>query len=204
MKMRILLSLILVVFLSTMVVAIPVLDQGNTPDGAWGGGVSVNATELSAQTFTQGAGLNYVTSIWVGEYQAGSLPWEVTLELRDGATGVNPLTDLPLLGSVTKTFTAAGTWQDWFRFDLPYVPVTPGNSYTFVLKGTGVGTQLVLLSTTDTYSGGNRQYSGDGGTSWSNSFGQDLTFRTYSDAVPEPATICLLGLGGLALLRKRS
>jgi len=169
------------------------------------GAITVNVPQNSAQIFTQGAGLNYLGAIWVNDYEQtfDTYPYGVTLQLFNGVA-TDPLT-LPLLHAQTKTFTASPhTTGDggWFKFDLPYIPVTPGNQYTFALKGTGVGNAVLSLYNANAYAGGYRQNSTDGGASWSNAFdNQDLTFRTYSDAVPEPAMMGLLAMSGLFAVR---
>ena len=180
MKKRIL-SLLLVVFLTSVVMAAdPVLDV-NQP--LVSSALTCNATENLGQSFTQGSGLVFLTSIWVQNYAWEVYPWEVTMELRDGLTeGVgNPMVELPLLASVTKTFTELPA-DDWYQFDFPNIPVTPGNDYTFLCRGTGTGKAVLSITTYDSYSG-HQTYSGDGGAHWAET-SYDMTFKTWG--LPEP------------------
>ena len=55
--------------------------------------------------------------------------------------------------------------------------------------------------TVNGYEGGMSLVSYNQGASWGLDGSKETIFRTYG--VPEPITICLLGLGGLAVLRKR-
>jgi hypothetical protein len=162
------------------------LDQANTEVNT---GFSVGVGEIMGQSFTQGAGLNYLTAIEIRYYGWETLPLTATLELRE-STGGNPEGGA-LLASVTKTFTGPFTYTDpetWLRWDFPDIAVTPGRQYTFLYRPT-VGAMGAAYNNSgqfpwmdDVYAGGSLMTSWDGGAFYNQYFGWDMGFKTYASS----------------------
>jgi len=176
---------------------VTVLDISVNVSQAPYGGPSDGQTILS-QSFTPNFPLLAAVELRYWGYE--NLPMTARMDIRapggtwDGGT---------LLGSKTATFPGPMTYADpetWVRWTFdPPIEVVPGNPYILfytVLSGSmGTG-----HSTSDVYAGGILVMSFNNGASWNLYYGQDECFKTYTE-VPAPATLALLGLGGLVLLR---
>jgi hypothetical protein len=209
MKKKIWLSMVTVIVVGILSTAsrATILDQSQEILTA---GISVNNNEHTAQGFLHddpGAlGLD-LAEIWVKDviHGADSYPLDITLEIRNGAS-VDP-TVLTIAHTEDFTLTAA-PGDEWHKFIFASpVALTTGGTYTFRLKGAAgnTGTTVFGINTAPSYGGTGLilSTSANGGASWGapGGFQYDMTFRTY--LVPEPATLGLLALGSLVLIRSR-
>ncbi|MBS1700638.1 MAG: PEP-CTERM sorting domain-containing protein [Armatimonadetes bacterium] len=84
------------------------------------------------------------------------------------------------------------------------IPMTVGGHYGVVVDLSGSTSQSVhYMGNTTGNPSGNGYWSGDDGATWNDFPGLSTEFKATFSSVPEPASMAVLGVGALALLRRR-
>ena len=184
-----------------------ILDQSQEGATGW---FNYRPDYWNGQSFTPT--LPYLCAIEGHFYPGSSVTGDFTVEIWQHNPNYN-LYDDPRLGTapiVSKTITSIVTGQpdNWIRweFDEPVdVSGYTGSQPLMILWTTPDAGPATPYHTGDPYAGGWRYWLIDTGSTWTwtQYSGHDMMFRTYGDVVPEPMTIVLLGLGALALRRRR-
>lgn len=92
--------------------------------------------------------------------------------------------------------------SDFITVDLgSTVNLDENSGYAFLLSwDTNSGNDIFIGVNSQTYDGGILWIENEGVV---NAFGQDMTFYLQGEAVPEPGSLALLGIGGLSMLYRR-
>lgn len=130
---------------------------------------------------------------------------DLLVDVRTVAAGHVPQQDSGVLGSATVPKASVGTGYDWVSVPIGPVPVEAGDELAIVLQANYVSSveQYRWLGSYDTtYAGTSHYRPGHTDGSWNGTGAATLTgdvgFRTYVEPVPEPATVALLAIGGVA------
>lgn len=198
----------------------------NTPvvENIFGYGAQTTANNVMADDFTVGAGGMLVTSLTFFSYQTGVTAPSITS--ASWAIGAAPTTSLVATAASTSWWAPNGvgvyrvTSTDFsgstrriqrVDIDIPDVVLAAGTHFlSFNFAGTGTsGPWAPPLPTSNAVYGRNAMQSIANGAfaavkvDAAGTMGADLAFVVRGQAVPEPATMAVLGLGAAALLRRR-
>ncbi len=106
-------------------------------------------------------------------------------------------------GSALYTSTVSWTTAQVFQFSAINLTLTTGTQYFGVINFDGYSGESIHYNGNQTsYSAGNGWWQDSAGA-WSDFNGLNQKFRAEFHAVPEPASMAILGLGALALVRRR-
>ncbi len=174
-------------------------DSYNTTTG-WtlGGASSPVGLNWQGDQFVAGAGGTLVSITVAEQWASGSNALSFGLYNDDGADGV---------GSWITTWSfsgpsfGSGAPPTVLPNAFPWITLTAGQKY-WVIGSTGDDT-WGTLNKNDQGMTGPHAYSTDSGASWSYSTQVTSAFRVEVESVPEPCSMAALGLGALALVRRR-
>jgi hypothetical protein len=141
-------------------------------------GFNVYTQNLVCQTFTPTRShyLNYVS---LALYKVGTPAYTVTMAVYSTDNNHQPTgTALCSTTFAASSLTTTPTWRE-YRFATGNL-VSAGTEYALILSGDGgtiSSSAIARIDTTGTYSGGQRGYSSDGGTTWQMLSGDDMAFK---------------------------
>jgi len=169
----------------------PAVDQQyNTGDDGY---KYTTATYWEAQTFTSVA-THKLRFVRLKLYRAGT-PGSCTISIK-AVDGSGHPTGLDLAQAIFDGNTLTeDTNGHWYRIDFPTpTDVTGGTQYAIVVRSAGSSLRWRCDTTSPTYTGGRREYSTNGGTSWTSDANVDFMFEEYgatNDMTLLPATLAV-------------
>lgn len=146
---------------------------------------------LDGQTFTAESD-HTITSIKIKVYRKGS-PGTVYLYLC-GTTGGHPNGyDIKRTGSFNGNTITNNSAGEWVTISVASYTVTSGTKYGLVLKASSgdIDNCIYWLYDADspTYTGGNFEYTTDGGANWTSYTSADYMFDIYGENLIDPPTV---------------
>jgi hypothetical protein len=151
----------------------------NTGDNDWGGNRG-SAACWQAQTFSVGASGHAVNKVKMLAYRVGS-PGTFTLSIRATSGG------LPTGSDLTSGSVNANLWSTsptWIEIPVTGYSLSANTKYAIVCRSSVGDADNYFCwrcdTTSPTYTGGNRAYSLDSGSSWSADNAIDFMFEVWS------------------------
>jgi len=210
---------------------VSVLDSTATGPGTttYGFGSAASASVRLSDDFTVGSGGGIATGMRIYAYQTGATAptlTGVTVQIFSGGTGggvggtnvydsgtmITPTNPIFVAYRTLTTDMATATTRRIYAYDVMFAaPVNLGAGQHW-LNFTTAGSLASgpWVPPVVPFAGGNAAQSLDAGVTWAALAngtapgGDELPFVVYGQAVPEPATMTILGLGALAAWRRRN
>lgn len=141
-----------------------------------------------AQTFTLGSDAHTISSIRLKLHRAGTVG-SVTVSIKDTTLAGHPDALSESLVSVTLSGDSVSTSSSgvWTMFDFSYPePLVASTKYAVVVEASSApdSSNAIYMHYTinGTYSGGNYEYSANGGTTWYSETSDDFLFEVWGEA----------------------
>lgn len=150
------------------------------------GSAGFHSTYWRAQTFTAESD-HSVTSVKLQIWRSG-LPGTVTVSIRATDGSGHPAGSDLTSGTINgNTLT---TTPGWYEIALTSYNLTSGTKYAIVVRAPSGNLTNYLRwgfdQSSPTYAGGNYEYSGDSGSTWTSNTDRDFMFEVWGEPPPPP------------------